>query len=686
MTNPLLQDSALPDFDAIRIEHFEPAIDQILADNRALIQSLVDAQASTWDDLVYPIESADDRLNNAWSVVSHFNSVLNSEELRAIYKRLVAKITEYHTELGQNSRLFSAYERLLESDEFEALNATQKKAVENTVRDFRLAGVALDESSKEEYATLKQELSSLSNQFSENVLDATQGWTKWLENAESLSGVPDSALELFQSLAREHGKESGYLLTLDIPCYLPLMTYCENRDLRKEMYIAYTTRASDEGPNAGKWDNGDIIHRIMSRRQRLAGLLGFENYAERSLATKMAGSVEEVLNFLRQLADRSCAVAREEFEALEVFARTEGGPASLDMWDIAFYGERMRQREYAISQEELRPYFPVPVVLEGLFEVTRRLFGVEIEAQPEASTYHPDVQYFRVLRDGVETAGFYFDIYSRKDKRGGAWMADCRVRRIKPDGKRQNPVAFLTCNFTPPVDGEPSLLTHDEVTTLFHEFGHGLHHMLTQVDVADVSGINGVPWDVVELPSQFLENWCWQPDSIPLISKHYKTGQSLPEAMLEKMLRAKNFQSGMQMVRQIEFALFDFLLHRDYEEGKTDVLALLDEVRQEVSVKLPPAYSRFSHSFSHIFAGGYAAGYYSYKWAEVLSADAFSRFEEEGIFAEHVGSAFLEEILQVGGSRDAMEMFVSFRGRPPSVEPLLAHSGIVSETAAQVAP
>ncbi len=677
MTNPLLQNTALPAFDLIDIEQFEPAIDQILADNRALMSERILNAERTWDDLVYPLESADDRLNNAWSVVSHYNSVLNSDALREIYKRLVAKLTDYQTEIGQNRDLFEAYKAVAESESFASLSGPQKKAIENTLRDFRLAGVDLDADKKQQYSNLKKELSALSNQFSENVLDATQGWNKWFDDKTLLPGLPDSALDLFASLAREQGKEGGYLLTLDIPCYLPLMTYCDDRELREELYIAYTTRASDQGPNAGQWDNSDIITKLLERRQELARLLGFKNYAERSLATKMAGSVDEVVDFLRQLADKSFSVAKAEFKELSAFAKQQGGPDQLEMWDIAYYAEKLRQARYDLSQEALRPYFPAPVVINGLFAVVKKLFDVEVAVASDVKTYHPDVNYYRIFKDGEEIAGFYFDIYSRKNKRGGAWMADCRVRRNLDDGHVQRPVAFLTCNFTPPVDGEPSLLTHDEVTTLFHEFGHGLHHMLTRVDVADVSGINGVPWDVVELPSQFLENWCWQPESIGLISAHYQTGEPLPADMLEKMLKAKNFQSGMQMVRQIEFALFDFLLHRDFEAGKTDVLQLLDEVRSEVSVKLPPAYSRFTHSFSHIFAGGYAAGYYSYKWAEVLSADAFSRFEEEGIFAPHVGEAFLEEILQVGGSRDALEMFEAFRGRAPSVEPLLTHSGIV---------
>jgi len=677
--NPLLSETALPLFEQIKIEHFEPAIDEVLSDNRQLIKSLLATSSDTWDGLVYPLESADNRLNNVWSVISHYNAVLNSDELRDIYKRMISKLTEYQTEIGQNEALFQSYKRLSDSAEYAKLNGAQKKVIDNSLRDFKLSGIGLNTEDKQQYSELKQTLSSLSNSFSENVLDATQGWTKYIESADQLAGLPDSALQLLASLAKEQGYESGYLLTLDIPSYLPVMTYCENAELREELYKAYLTRASDQGPHAGKWDNSENIQKIMSTRQSLAKLLSFDNYAQRSLATKMASTVDEVMTFLEQLADKALPVAKKEFSELEVYARETFEQSSLESWDVGFYSEKLRQERFDVSQEELKPYFPVPVVLKGMFEVAKRLFDIEVKARPDIETCHADAQYFSIYVDGQEMSGFYLDLYARKNKRGGAWMADCRVRRRLANGSLQLPVANLVCNFTPPVDGNDSLLTHNEVTTLFHEFGHGLHHMLTQIEAADVSGISGVPWDVVELPSQFLENWCWQEESIPLISSHFETGESLPKALLDKMLAAKYFQGGMAMMRQLEFSMFDFQLHRDFSAAeKTDILALISSIRKKVSVKIPPDYTRFSHAFSHIFSGGYAAGYYSYKWAEVLAADAFSRFEDEGIFNKETGLSYKQEILEVGGSKDAMDMFVAFRGRKPSVDPLLKQAGIQS--------
>ena len=682
MANPLLSETTLPAFDEITIVHFEPALDQVLADNRRLIEAVLAQGADSWQGLFYPLEQANDCLNRVWSVISHYNNVLNSDVLRDIYKRLLSKLTQYQIEIGQNERLYQAYARLADSPEYVSAAAPQKKALANMLRDFKLSGVALNDQDKQQYAELSQTLSALSNQFSENVLDATQGWSKHIVDVDELRGVPASTLELLASFAKEHGLTEGYRLTLDAPIYLPLMMHCDNRELRREAYQAYATRASEQGPDAGKWDNTEVIQNIMLARQRLAKLLSFEHYAAYSLATKMADSVTEVNDFIELLAKKALGVAKQEFADLEAYAQQRDGLAELEIWDVAYYSEKLRQQRFDVSQEQLRPYFPVSVVLNGLFQIVGKLFEVQIERCPEVKTYHPDVSYYRLSRpdeQGVpqEFAGFYLDLYARKNKRGGAWMSDCRVRRRRTDGTIQQPVAFLTCNFTPPVDGKDSLLTHDEVTTLFHEFGHGLHHLLTRIDVSEVSGISGVPWDVVELPSQFLENWCWQEEAIGLISAHHETGAPLPSALLVKMLAAKHFQSAMQIVRQLEFALFDLVLHRDFKlTGETDVLALLAQVRQQVSVKIPPDYTRFSHAFSHIFAGGYAAGYYSYKWAEVLAADAFSRFQEEGIFNTNVGREFRQKILEVGGSVDALAMFVAFRGRKPSVDPLLIQSGI----------
>lgn len=675
--NPLLADSVRPDFNTIAITDFEPALEQVLKENRQLVSELTNKKADTWESLAFPLEEADDRLNKIWSVVSHYNSVLNSDELRDIYKRLIALLTDYNTEIGQNVALYEAYQRLADKEDFSSLSQAQQQSVKHILRSFKLSGVALPESEKKTYSALKKKLSSLSNIFSENVLDATQAWTLHIEDKAQLPGLPDSALQLLASLAKENGHDGGYLLTLDAPCYLPVMTYCEDASIREKMYQAFMTRASEQGPHAGKWDNSETIQEILVARQELAKLLAFDNYAHQSLATKMAETVDEVVIFLEQLADKGGDFAKQELEDLKAFAKSESGSDEFNIWDSAFYAERLKQQRFDISQEELRPYFPVPTVLNGLFEIVKRLFTIDVVAKPEVSSFHPDACYYSIYSEGQEIAGFYLDLYARKNKRGGAWMAECRSRRRLADGSVQIPVAFLVCNFTPPVDGKPSLLTHNEVTTLFHEFGHGLHHMLTTVDVAGVSGISGVPWDVVELPSQFLENWCWQEESLAMMSAHFETGEPLPKVMLDKMLAAKYFQSGMMMMRQIEFALFDFLLHRDFSEKENnDVLALMDYVRNKVAVIKPPEYTRFSHAFSHIFAGGYAAGYYSYKWAEVLAADAFSRFEEEGIFNPQTGLDYKEHILQKGGSLEAVDMFVNFRGRKPSVEPLLRQAGM----------
>ncbi len=675
--NPLLTVDVRPDFNAISIADFEPALTCVLEENRRLVAELIEQGADGWNSLAFKLEEADDRLNKVWAVISHYNSVLNSDELRDIYKRLIAQLTDYNTEMGQNVQLFEAYQRLSESDEFKGLNQAQQQSIKHILRSFRLSGVALPAEQKAQYSALQKQLSSLSNVFSENVLDATQAWTLHLSDKEKLPGLPESALQLFASLAKENGYDGGYLITLDAPCYIPVMTYCDDPAIREKIYEAFMTRASDQGPHAGKWDNSKTIHDIMVARQSLAKLLAFDNYAEKSLATKMAQSVDEVVEFLEQLAEKAGSVAEQEFAELKAFAKQTSGQDTFNVWDTAYYAEKLKQQRFDISQEALRPYFPVPVVMKGLFEIVKRLFNIDVQLRNDVSLFHESAAYYSIYSEGKEVAGFYLDLYARKNKRGGAWMADCRSRRRLEDGSIQMPVAFLVCNFTPPVDGQPSLLTHNEVTTLFHEFGHGLHHMLTTIDVAAVSGISGVPWDVVELPSQFLENWCWQEESLAMMSQHFETGEPLPKEMLEKMLAAKYFQSGMAMMRQIEFALFDFLLHRDFSETENnDVLALMDYVRNKVAVVKPPEYTRFSHAFSHIFAGGYAAGYYSYKWAEVLAADAFSRFEEEGIFNTQTGLEYKERILEQGGSLEAMDMFVNFRGRKPSVDPLLKQAGI----------
>ncbi|MDX5297315.1 MAG: oligopeptidase A [Gammaproteobacteria bacterium] len=681
MSNPLLADELLPRFSDIRIDDIEPALDAVLAENRARIAELATQTAPDWNSLAMPMQALDDRLSRVWSVVSHLNAVQNSDALREVYKRGVAKMTEYSTEVSQNAALCAAWKALAASPAFADLDQAQRQTVENVLRDFHLGGVDLPDAQKARYATLSRELADLSARFSDNVLDATQGWYKSVTDVAVLAGLPESALAGARQAAQQRGQE-GYVITLDFPSYYPVMTYADSRALRREVYEAYVTRASDQGPCAGRWDNSALIDDILSRRHELAGLLGFASYAERSLAKKMAPSVAEVRRFLDELAARSRPVAERDFAELQAFARDQFGVTELEAWDVGYYGEKLRQHKYNISPEDLRPWFPVDRVVRGMFECVQRLFGVQIIQASDVDTWHPEVRVYRIERQGETLAWFYLDLYARQGKRGGAWIADCRVRWRRADGSLQLPVAFLTCNFTPPVDGQPALLTHDEVTTLFHEFGHGLHHMLTRVEVADVSGINGVAWDAVELPSQFMENWCWHPESIALISAHHQTGEPLPAQMLERLLAAKNYQSGMQMVRQLEFALFDFRLHAEYDPAQPrPPLAVLDEVRDQVSVIRPPAFNRFIHSFSHIFSGGYAAGYYSYKWAEVLSADAFSLFEERGIFDARTGQAFLQTVLESGGARSPMALFVEFRGREPQVDALLRHSGITEEAA-----
>lgn len=674
MNNPLLESNELPPFSLILPEHIRPAIESIVADNeRAIAALLASGKACDWASLQEPLDALDDRLSQAWSPVGHMNAVVNSEDLRAVYNNCLPLLSEYSTRIGQNRQLFEAYQSLADSAEFDQLNSAQQKVINDTLRDFRLAGVALDDDKKSRYGEIKKQLSELSSKFSDNVLDATMAWTKLITDASELSGLPESALAGARQLAVAK-EQDGWLLNLDFPSYFPVMTYCDNRDLRREVYTAYVTRASDQGPDAGEFDNSNNICQILKYRQELAELLGFANYAEYSLARKMAESPEKVITFLQDLVQRSKPQAEKELAELKTFARDEYGVTELEVWDIGYYGEKLRQQRYTISQEELRPWFPAEKVIAGMFTVVNRLFGVEFEAVTEIDTWHKDVRFFNITRDGEVIGRFYLDLFAREHKRGGAWMDVCRSR-WRRGGKLQLPVSYLTCNFTPPVGDKPALLTHNEVVTLFHEFGHGLHHMLTKVDYAEISGISGVAWDAVELPSQFMENWCWEKEGLAIISGHYETGESLPEAMLNKLLAAKNFESAMAMVRQLEFSLFDFRMHKEYHND-IDVRALLEDVRQQVSVVIPPAFNRFQNSFNHIFAGGYAAGYYSYIWAEVLSADAFSRFEEEGIFNQATGESFLHEILEKGGSAEPMELFVNFRGREPQIDALLRHSGI----------
>ncbi|MCF3097949.1 oligopeptidase A [Aeromonas australiensis] len=678
MNNPLLTMDSLPPFSQIKPEQVQPAVVQAIADcKQKICDVLARRDPHTWDSLIAPLEEVNDRLSRVWSPVSHLNSVLNSEALREAHDACLPLLSEFQTYVGQHEGLYQAYLALAESDDFPRLDDAQRKEIQNTLRDFRLSGIGLPAEAQQRYGEIQARLSELASRFSNNVLDATQGWHKLVADEAELAGLPDSVRAAARQMAELKGKE-GWLFTLDIPSYLPVMMYADNRELRAEMYEAFTTRASDQGPNAGKWDNSAIMTELLTLRRELAQLLGFANYAELSLATKMADKTEQVVSFLTDLAAKSLPQGKAELEEIRAFAAEQHGQSELAAWDLAYYAEKLKQHKFSISDEQLRPYFPASKVVKGLFEVVKRVFGMKVRERLGIDTWHPDVRFYDIFDAEDELRGsFYLDLYAREHKRGGAWMDVCLGRRYRQDGSLQKPVAYLTCNFNGPVDGKPALFTHNEVVTLFHEFGHGIHHMLTRIDVAGVAGINGVAWDAVELPSQFLENWCWESEALAFISGHYETGEPLPADLLEKMLTARNFQAAMQMLRQLEFALFDFRLHREFDPANPAQLpALLDEVRSQVAVMTPPAFNRFQHSFSHIFAGGYAAGYYSYKWAEVLSADAFSRFEEEGIFNPATGQSFLKHILEKGGSKEPMELFRAFRGREPQVDALLRHSGI----------
>ena len=681
MPNPLLQMTDLPPFRAIKPEHVEPALDTVLAENRAEVARLLESVSEpNWDNLVAPLEALDDRLNRIWSPVSHMNSVVNSPMLRDAYEACLPRLSDYTTEMGQNAKLFQAFETIRNGDEYSKLDTAQQKMIEDTLRDFHLSGVALPEEKKARYKELKSELSQLTTTFSNNVLDATNEWNMHLHDRDDLAGLPQSSMGMLRQAADREGVK-GWWVSLEFPSYFAVMTYADSSELRQRVYEAFVTRASDQGPDAGKWDNSPVMEDILRIRHELSDLLGFSNYAERSLVTKMAEDPQQVIDFLRDLASRSLGLAREELDEVHAFAKEQHKIKELQAWDLSYYAEKLRQEKFAISQEDVKPYFPEDRVIGGLFEVVNRLYGLDIRQVEKFDSWHDDVRFYEIVdNSGALRGRFYLDLYARPHKRGGAWMDECISRRKLADGEVQSPAAYMVCNFAPPVGKDPALFTHDEVQTLFHEFGHGLHHMMTQVDYSGVSGINGVPWDAVELPSQFMENWCWEREALDMFAAHYKTGEKIPDELFNKMIAAKNFQSGMHMVRQLEFSLFDFRLHLEYDPAQGGrVQQILNEVRAEVAVVQPPEYNRFQHGFSHIFSGGYSAGYYSYKWAEVLSADAFSRFEEEGIFNSATGASFMENILEQGGARDPMELFVEFRGRKPTIDALLRHSGIVAK-------
>ena len=676
--NPILRGitSELPPFAEIRPEHVLPALDAELARARKAVAKLTEVGDPDWDSLMLPLEEIDERLGRVWGPVGHLNAVCDSEELRPIYQQGVARMAEWSSELGQNEALYAAIRKLSERDDFNELSAERQRVVEHALRDFRLSGAELEGRAKERFKAIRMRLSELATTFEQHILDATRAFELHLTDAADVAGLPESVLAAAAQRAEQTKKDGGWLITLDIPSYLPFMQYADNRELRRAIYSAYVSRAA-----SGELDNTSVIDEILKLRQEAASLLGFEHYAASSLASKMAESADEVAGFLRELAAKSRPAAEKEMVELRGFAAESLGIDDLQAWDIPYASEKLRLKKYAISQEELKPYFPEQHVISGMFGLVEKLYGVTIRELNDAPKWHASVRYFELYDEANEKiAAFYLDPYARARKRGGAWMDECIIRWQRPDGKLQLPVAYLVCNFDAPVGSRPALWTHDEVTTLFHEFGHGLHHMLTTVNELGVSGIRGVPWDAVELPSQFMENFCWERRVVDLFARHYETGKTMPDDLFNKMLAAKNFQSAMMMLRQIEFALFDLLLHSEYDPNDCEsVQGLLDQVRREVAVVIPPEFNRFQNSFSHIFAGGYAAGYYSYKWAEVLSADVYATFEEEGILNTDTAARLRNELLSIGGSREIMDAFVAFRGRKPNVEALLRHSGLTNE-------
>jgi oligopeptidase A len=677
--NPLLQSGELPRFEAIEPRHVRPAIERLIAENRQQLEDLLQQGKHSWESLIEPIEEMENRLNKAWSPVQHLNAVRSSDALREAYNDTLPLLSEYATEMAQNRRLFEAYRQLRDSADYADWPAERRKTVEDALLHFHLGGVDLDDADKQRYQEIQKKLSELQTRFSNNVLDATQDWDLHLEDDRRLSGLPDSARAMLQQYARQKDLE-GYRITLEMPCYIAIMTYADDRELRQEVHRAFVTRASDQGVTDPRFDNAPVMEQIVRLKQEKARLLGYDNYAELSLVTKMANDPGQVIDFLQQLTEKSRPAGLREFGELESFAREQGLADGIQPWDMAYYSEKLKQHRYAISDEDLKPYFSDRTVVEGLFRIVERLYGIRIEEHSDqVERWHPDVRFFIIRNaEGETIAKFYLDLFAREQKRGGAWMAEY-LPRMRTVNTRQLPIAYLTCNLTPPVGDQPALFTHDEVTTLFHEFGHGLHHMLTRIEVPEVSGINGVEWDAVELPSQFMENFCWEKEALDLMARHHETGEPLPDELFRKMLAARNFHSALAMLRQLEFALFDMRLYQDPSVDSAErIQQVLDEVRQQVSVVPVAAFNRFQNGFSHIFAGGYSAGYYSYKWAEVLSADAFAAFEEEGIFNPETGRRFLECILQQGGSRPANDSFVCFRGREPSIDALLRHNGIAA--------
>ena len=671
--NPLLQ-TTLPDFAKIQACHFKPAIVIILKKNRQLIKKLLAQKKYSWHNFVTPLETINEHLMYVWSTISHLNSVMGLPEIRKAYKTCLPLVTEYITELAQNTKIYQVFNSIAQSTEYKYFNSTQKTIVQKELRDFHLAGVNLPSAKKKLFMRQTQQLAKLGNKFNSNVVDATQKWSICLTKKQTV-GLPTHALNLGQANAKKKHK-SGWCFSLDLPSYQALITYADSQALRKKIYIAFATRASDIGPMAGKWDNSKIIAQILKIRFNIAKLVQFNNYAEYSLATKMAKNPTQVLDFLTELFACSLPTAYQEFNELQKFAQKK----SLAVWDIAYYTEKLSKIKFKFSQEDLRPYFPEDQVLTGMFTIAQRLYGITIKEITEIAVWHPTVRFFAIYDTKKTLRGqFYIDLYCRKYKRGGAWMDDCKTRRKLKNGKIQTPVAYLVCNFTPPLANQPALFTHQDVTTLFHEFGHCLHHLLTQVDYIAAAGINNVPWDAVEFPSQFMENWCWQPEGLKLISKHYKTQAPIPHKLLQQLLASQNYHAAMSMLRQLKLALIDFKIHLEFDStNKNQLTQIIKQLNKKIKFLPTTKYSRIAHSFTHIFSGGYAAGYYSYKWAEVLAADAFAKFLERGIFDKQTGQKFLNNILEAGGSEDPLTLFKKFRGREPKIDALLQQYNILA--------
>ncbi len=697
--NPLLDFSGLPRFPEIRPEHVSPAVDELLQYNREIVENLVaDLSGPTWENFVLPLDDANEKMSRAWGQVSHLNAVMNSAELREVYNENLPKITAYYAELGQNLALFARYKAIRSSKEYDGLSPARKKILEHALRDFRLSGAELPEDKKARFLEIQEEMSALCSRFSDNLLDAVNDYHLLITDKTELIGIPEDDLQAAAETAdkminelddrpqterevADAAAKNGWMFTLKAPSYMPVLQYAENRELREILYVAYSQRASEFGK--AEFDNTPLITQILKLRTEEAMLLGYQNYAELSLTSKMANTADQILKFLRELAQHARPLAEKDLAELRTFAQAELEMDNLQSWDISYVSEKLRQQRYAFSEQDVKQYFPEDAVIAGMFNVVQKIYGLSVRAS-HAPVWHEAVRFFDVVDADEKLIGqFYMDLYARNSKRGGAWMDDAITRRrITPSmhvtAAIQTPVAYLNCNFAPPVAGKPALFTHDDVITLFHEFGHGLHHLLTEVEDMGVSGISGVEWDAVELPSQFMENFCWEWEVLSNMTRHVDSGEKLPRELFDKMLAAKNFQIGMQTLRQIEFSIFDMRLHSDFDAyGNNSVLSLIAEVRKEVAVLIPPAYNRFANSFSHIFDGGYAAGYYSYKWAEVLSADAYSLFEEHGVLNAEIGARFRKEVLAVGGSRDAMKSFIAFRGREPSIDALLRHNGLV---------